>query len=90
MAQKMDTQLSKADAAKLVRRMVAKRDGKGAVVLDQDRNPVAVESSVREDEVMSYAEYDDRVVVVTVAGEKLACEKSSAIYRDWAARAAKK
>lgn len=64
--------MTKADAAKLVKRMVAKVDPKtGKVVLDADNNPVAQEQNVKADEVMSFAEYADKVVVVTTSGEKL-------------------
>lgn len=67
-----NTPMTAADAAKLVKRMVAKVDEKtGKVVLDKDNNPVAVPQSVKADEVMSFADYGDRVVVVTTSGEKL-------------------
>lgn len=68
--------MTAADAAKLVKRMVAKIDPKtGKVVLDANNNPVAVEQDVRADEVMSFAEYTDKVVVVTTSGEKLEAAK---------------
>lgn len=64
--------MTAARAAKLVKRMVAKVDeNTGKVVLDKDNNPVAVPQSVKADEVMSFADYGDRVVVVTTSGEKL-------------------
>lgn len=87
MGVKLDTSsMSAATAASLVRRMVAKTDDDGKVVVDKQGNPVPVAAKIKEDEVMSHAEYDDKVVVVTVAGEKLTCEKSSDIYKDWAAK----
>lgn len=67
-----DSKMTAADAAKLVKRMVPKVDPKtGKVVLDEHNNPVAVEAPVSADEVMSFADYGDRVVVVTKSGEKL-------------------
>lgn len=71
-----NTPMTAADAAKLVKRMVAKVDPKtGKVVLDGNNNPVAVEQAVKADEVMSFADYGDRVVVVTTSGEKLEAAK---------------
>lgn len=68
------TTLTAADAAELVVRMVPKvEDGK--VVLDKDGNPVAVEAPVKANEVQSFADYGDRVVVVTTSGEKLEGKK---------------
>lgn len=69
-----NTKLTKADVAKLVRRTVAKVEN-GKVVLDKDKRPVVVPQAIREDEVLSFAEYDDRVVVVTTSGEKLTAKK---------------
>lgn len=63
--------LTKAEAAALVRRTVPKLDKTGRPVLDENKHPVVEEASVPESEVMGYAEYDDQVVVVTTAGEKL-------------------
>lgn len=76
--------LTKADAAKLVRRQVAKKDDAGNVIMDKDHNPVGVEAKVKEEEVMAFNEYDDQIVVVTTSGEKLSCLKSSEIYKAWA------
>lgn len=66
--------LTKGDAAKLVRRTVAKMEN-GKPVLGKDGNPVAVESTVAESEVHAFADYGDHVVVVTTSGEKLRGEK---------------
>lgn len=78
--------LTKGQAASLVRRMIAKLDDKGEVVLDKDRNPVAVASKVSEEEVMNFAEYDSKVVVITTSGEKLTCEKADQIYEAFVAK----
>lgn len=67
--------MTAAEAAKLVKRMVAKTDAKGAIVRDADGNPVTVAQGIKADEVMSFAEYADRVVVVTTSGEKLEASK---------------
>lgn len=74
----MAEKMTKADAAKLVKRMVAKIDPKtGKPVLDKDSNPVAEPQDVKADEVMSFAEYPDKVVVVTTSGEKLEGKKKA-------------
>src|SRR3989337_826427 len=65
-----DTKMTASEAAKLVRRMVPKSDDRGAIVRDKDGNPVAVPQAIKADEVMSFADYSDRVVVVTTSGEK--------------------
>ena len=77
--------MSAAEAAKLIKRMVAKVDKDGKVVVDEKGNAVAVEQAIREDEIMigsdgspAVAEYEDRVVVVTTSGEKLTYEKPKA------------
>ena len=67
--------MTAAEAAKLVRRMVAKTDDKGKIVKDRDGNPVSVPQAIKESEVMSFAEYEDKVVVVTTSGEKLEADK---------------
>lgn len=63
--------MTAADTAKLVKRMVPKLDDKNQVVKDKEGNPVGVAQAIKESEVMSFAEYEDRVVVVTTHGEKL-------------------
>lgn len=70
-----NTEMTAADAAKRVKRMVAKLDENGRVVKDKDGNPVAVAQPIKESEVMSFADYGDRVVVVTTSGEKLEAAK---------------
>lgn len=70
-----NTAMTAADAAKLVRRMVPKLDDNGEILRDRDQNPVAVPQGIKESEVMSFADYGDRVVVVTTSGEKLEAEK---------------
>lgn len=66
-----NTPMTAADAAKLVKRMVPKLDGKGQIVKDENNNSVAVPQAIKESDVMSFADYGDRVVVVTTSGEKL-------------------
>jgi len=73
--------MTAAQAAKLVKRTVP--------VFDKDKKPVMVkddndrlvqkteQKAIKEDEVMNFAEYEDRVVVVTIAGEKLTHFKDS-------------
>ena len=70
-----NSEMTAAEAAKLVRRMVPKTNDKGEIIKDRDGNPVGVPQAIKESEVMSFAEYDDRVVVVTTAGEKLEAAK---------------
>ncbi|MHC4109120.1 MAG: hypothetical protein ACYSTY_13655 [Planctomycetota bacterium] len=67
----LKTKLTAAAAAELVHRLLPVFDKDGRRKVDKDGNPVVEEVAVRADEVMSFAEYDDRVVVVTIAGEKL-------------------
>lgn len=69
------SKMTAAEAAKLVKRMVPKTDDKGEIVKDKDGNPVAVPQAIKSEEVMSFADYGDRVVVVTTSGEKLSAEK---------------
>lgn len=76
--------LSAEEVARLVVRRVAKRDAQGRIVHDEHGNPVPVEQSIQPEEVMSHAEYHDRVVVVTTSGEKLTCEKSSDGWKNFA------
>lgn len=71
----LTTEMTAADAAKRVKRMVAKLDESGRVVKDNDGNPIAVPQPIKESEVMSFADYGDRVVVVTTSGEKLEAPK---------------
>lgn len=71
MGKKVESKLTAAEAAKLVHRMIPRTDEAGKIVRDKDGNPKAVPAAVKASEVMSFAEYDDRVVVVTTSGEKL-------------------
>ncbi len=70
-----NTGMTAAEAAKLVRRMVPKLNDKGEIVRDRDQNTVAVPQAIKGSEVMSFADYGDRVVVVTTSGEKLEANK---------------
>lgn len=63
--------MTKAEAAKLVFRLVPDLDEKGKPKLDKDKNPLTKKQPITEADVMSFGDYPDRVVVVTTAGEKL-------------------
>ncbi len=67
--------LTKAEAAKAVHRLVPVLDEKKKPKLNRDKEPVMKKESIKEDEVMNFAEYEDRIVVVTTSGEKLVAEK---------------
>ena len=62
--------LTKADAAKLVKREVP-------VIDDKTKKPTGTTKlvAVKEDEVFDFAEYDDHVVVCTIDGQKLHGDK---------------
>ncbi len=63
-------EMTAADAAKFVSRQVPKmKDGKP--VLDRDKQPVMEKKNIKVDEVLSFRDYGDHVVVVTTSGEKL-------------------
>ena len=64
-------QLTAAQAAKLVHRQVPVLDDKGQPELDKDDKPKMKKQAIKEDEVLNFADYEDRVVVVTTSGEKL-------------------
>ena len=67
---KSEKEMTAEDAAKFVTRMAPKmKDGKP--VLDKDKQPVMEKKPVKAEEVMSFRDYGDHVVVVTTAGEKL-------------------
>lgn len=58
------------EAAKLVSRQTPKmKDGKP--VLDKDKQPEMESKEINADEVLSFRDYGDHVVVVTTSGEKL-------------------
>lgn len=59
--------MTKAEVAKLVRRQAKKPD--------KDGNVVTTEVAVKESEVLSFKDYGDRVVVVTIDGRKLTGKK---------------
>ena len=67
--------LSKAEAAKKVARTVPVFDEKKQPILDKDGTPKTKQVAIAEDEVLSFAEYPDRVVVVTIDGQKLSAAK---------------
>jgi hypothetical protein len=72
---KADKKMTAAQAAKFVKRMVPVKDDKGQVVLDKDNNPKTRAVAIGPEEVMSFADYENHVVVVTTSGEKLYGEK---------------
>ena len=63
--------MSRAEAAGLVYRLVPALDEKGQPKKAKDGNAVTRKQDVPEKDVMSFADYGDRVVVVTTHGEKL-------------------
>ncbi|MFZ5530301.1 MAG: hypothetical protein ACOY4U_04525 [Pseudomonadota bacterium] len=63
------TELTKEQAAKLVKRVVP-------IIKDGKPSGETKEVSVKADEVLSFKEFDDRVVVVTVDGQKLTGAKA--------------
>lgn len=70
-----NTDMTAAQAAKLVQRMVPKLNAKNEIERDRDGNPIAVPQAIKDSEVMSFADYGDHVVVVTTSGEKLQAKK---------------
>ena len=67
-------EMTKADAAKLVRRLVPKLDKEGKPIII-DGKPAMTEGTVREDEVLSFKDYGDHAIVVTNDGQKLRGDK---------------
>jgi hypothetical protein len=63
--------LTRAEAAKLVKRTVPVLDDDGQQKLNRNDEPVFKKVAIDEDEILNFADYDDRVVVVTTQGEKL-------------------
>jgi len=63
--------MTKAQAVKLVHRVVPDLDDKGQSKLGKDDIPKTKKESIREADVLNFAEYEDKVVVVTTSGEKL-------------------
>jgi len=72
---KAKPKMTAAQAAKFVKRMVPVKDEKGKVVMDKDNNPKTRAEAIEAEEVMSFADHEDHVVVVTTSGEKLHGEK---------------
>jgi len=68
---KDEKKMTKAEAANLVSRLVPVLDEKGQPKKDKDGNAVTRKQEVPEKDVMSFGDYEDRVVVVTTHGEKL-------------------
>lgn len=67
-------EMTKEQAAAHVFRQVPKmKDGKA--VLDKDDQPVLTNVKVPVQDVMSFKDYGDHVIVVTTAGEKLRGDK---------------
>lgn len=66
--------MTKEDAAKFVFRRVPKMKD-GEPVLNDEGDPELESTPVPADEVMSFKDYGDHVVIVTTAGEKLRGDK---------------
>jgi hypothetical protein len=69
--EKPKKEMTKADAAKLVFRLVPVLDEKNQPKKDKEGNVITKRQEVPEKDVMSFGDYEDRVVVVTTHGEKL-------------------
>ncbi|MDY6979215.1 MAG: hypothetical protein SV201_05000 [Pseudomonadota bacterium] len=68
--------MTRADAAKLVKRTIpVLDDNKQPKFHEKTGEPITRDVAIKEEEVMSFAEYPDRVVVVTTSGEKLVAPK---------------
>lgn len=65
------SKMTAAQAAKMVHRIVPDLDKKGQPETDSDGNLKTKQIPIKESDVLNYADYPDRVVVVTTAGEKL-------------------
>ena len=63
--------LSLAEVAKLVKRVVPVLDDEGQPKLNKNKEMITQEEAIEEKEILNFAEYDDRIVVVTKQGEKL-------------------
>lgn len=68
-------EMTKAQAAKLVKRTVPVLDDKNQPKTNKDGELITKQVAIKEEEVMSFADYPDRVVVVTTSGEKLVATK---------------
>lgn len=65
-------EMTKEQAVKLVHRLVPVMDAEGNPEMDKKSGePKTKKVGIKADDVMSFADYDDKVVVVTTAGEKL-------------------
>jgi len=63
--------LSPAEVAKMVKRVVPVLDDEGQPKLNKNKEMITQEEAIEEKEILNFAEYDDRIVVVTKQGEKL-------------------
>lgn len=62
--------MTKAQAAKLVQRVVPRKDKDGVPVVGRNGLPVMDGVAITEAEVFSFKDHGDHVVVVTVDGQK--------------------
>ena len=69
--------MTEADAAKLVYRLAPALDEKGQPRMDKDGKPTMKRAPIAENEVMSFGDYEDRVVVVTKDGHKFTYNKKT-------------
>lgn len=63
--------ISRAEVAKLVKRTVPVLDDDGQPKLNKKEEPITKKEAIEEEEILNFADYPDRIVVVTTQGEKL-------------------
>lgn len=63
--------LPRAEVAKLVKRTVPVLDDDGQPKFNRNKEAITKKESIEEKEILNFADYPDRVVVVTTQGEKL-------------------
>lgn len=68
-------ELTKADAAKAVFRLEPVLDDEGKQKFNRNEEAIMKKVFIKENEVLSFADYGDRIAVVTTSGEKLVAEK---------------
>jgi hypothetical protein len=69
------TAMTKAQAAKLVQRLVPRKDKDGVPVVGRNGQPVMDGVPIAEVEVFAFTDHGDHVVVVTVDGQKFRGKK---------------
>lgn len=75
--QKPKQAMTRAEAAKLVVRMIPDLDENGKPKTNKAGEVIIRKQAINEAEVMSFSDYADRLVVVTTAGEKLVHYKAA-------------